>query len=219
MSRTILAIETSKPRGAVALVRDGAVLYEKSFLSERSHNAQLFAPLAEALKLCGDGLHAIVVGTGPGSYTGARIGIAAAQGIALSRKVPVIGLPSVLAPDWSELPDSFTVCGDARRGAFYIARVSHGTLTEEIAMHDGAQLAQFHNADAHGRWFTFDAKSPPEVSEVIVTTPSAARLAQLAARLSPDEIAMRSQQILEPVYLRAPFITTPKKPGQAAATP
>jgi tRNA threonylcarbamoyl adenosine modification protein YeaZ len=210
MSHSILTIETSTARGAVALVRDGVVQYEKSFLSERSHNAQLFAPLKEALVMCGDSLQLIVVGTGPGSYTGARIGIAAAQGIALSRGVPVIGLPSVLAPDWPGLPDAFTVCGDARRGAFFVARVNHGALIEEISLHDAAQLAQLRDADAHGAWFTFDAKPLHGLSEVMVSAPSASRLAQLASRFSADETRKLAQQILEPVYLRAPFITTPK---------
>ena len=97
MPDAILAIETSTALGGVAVVRDGEVCFEKTFSSERSHNSQLFAPLREALAVAGDTLRAVVVGTGPASYTGVRIGIAAAQGIAVSREVPVIGLPSVLS--------------------------------------------------------------------------------------------------------------------------
>ena len=74
-----LAIETSTTRGSIALTRDGEVLLEQSFASERSHNSQIFAPLGEALELAIPEL--IAVGTGPGSYTGARIGIAAGIGI------------------------------------------------------------------------------------------------------------------------------------------
>src|SRR6478752_10273542 len=113
---SILAIDTATARGAVAVARDGAVVFEKHFASERSHHSQLFAPLSEALEMCGSELRAIVAGIGPGSYTGARIGIAASQGVGLSRKVPVIGLLSVLAPEAAELPREFVVCGDARRG-------------------------------------------------------------------------------------------------------
>src|SRR5437868_3831124 len=118
--RSVLAIETSTARGGVALVRDGEVMFERHFVSERSHNSQLFSPLGDALRLGGRDLRAIVVGIGPGSYTGARIGIAAAQGIALSRKVPVIGLRSVLAPVANEPPREFVVCGDARRGMYFV---------------------------------------------------------------------------------------------------
>ncbi len=120
---SILAIETATARGGVAVVRDGGVVFERHFVSERSHNSQLFAPLSEALRLYSSDLRCIVVGIGPGSYTGARIGIAAAQGLGLSRDVPVIGLLSVLAPEAAEEPPEFVVCGDARRGKFFTARV------------------------------------------------------------------------------------------------
>ncbi|MCX6855188.1 MAG: tRNA (adenosine(37)-N6)-threonylcarbamoyltransferase complex dimerization subunit type 1 TsaB, partial [Verrucomicrobia bacterium] len=93
IERTVLALDLSSPRGVVAVVRGDAVLFESSFQSERSHNAQVFPPLREALEIIGDGKAVIAVGTGPGSYTGVRISIAAVQGIALSRGWPVVGLP------------------------------------------------------------------------------------------------------------------------------
>ncbi len=173
------------------------------FRRERSHNAQLFAPLAPRLWRSA-AIHWMPLwsGTGPGSYARrARIGIAAAQGIALSRKVPVIGLPSVLVPNWSGLPDSFTVCGDARRGAFYVARVNSGALTEEISMHEATQLAQLREADAHGSWFTFDAKPPQGVSKVFVTTPSASRLALRAAQFSAGMQTLAATIPPEQIYL------------------
>jgi tRNA threonylcarbamoyladenosine biosynthesis protein TsaB len=208
---SILAIETSHPRGAVAVVRDGVTLFEKSFTSERSHNSQLFAPLAEALALCGDALRFLVVGTGPGSYTGARIGIAAAQGIALSREVPVLGLPSVLAPDVPSLPDDFVVCGDARRGLFFMAHVFDHALAGEITLHDSAALAELRSAAPHTTWYTFDARPPAGISDLIFTTPSASRLARIAADFSPEKIkSLGDAPILEPIYLAAPFITMPK---------
>lgn len=208
----ILAIETSHARGSVAVVQeDGAVLYEKSFMSERSHNSQLFAPLGEALQISGDSLQAIVVGTGPGSYTGARIGIAAAQGIALSRHAPVFGLPSVLAPEVSELPDTFTVCGDARRGMFFIARIHSDTLLGEITLHDAADLAQRRAEDFETTWFTFDNKVPAELPDVSLSVPGATRLARIAFRLSPEHLlTLSTAPTLEPLYLLAPFITMPK---------
>ena len=87
-----LAIETSTTQGSVALMRDGECLLERAFASERSHNSQIFAPLQEALELATPDL--IAVGTGPGSYTGARIGIAAGIGISLTHSASLIGIPS-----------------------------------------------------------------------------------------------------------------------------
>ena len=209
---SILAIETSHARGSVAVVReDGVVLYEKSFTSERSHNSQVFAPLGEALQVSSESLQAIVVGTGPGSYTGARIGIAAAQGIAISRHVPLFGLPSVLAPETSELPNAFTVCGDARRGMFFIAQIHSDTLLGEITLHEAAEFAQRRAEDSSAPWFTFDSKVPADLPGVQLSAPSATRLAQIASRLSPEHLlTLAAAPTLEPLYLAAPFITMPK---------
>ena len=86
---TILAIETSTNVGSIAVLRDGDCVFSKTFTSERSHNSQIFAPLGEALEITTPGL--IAVGTGPGSYTGARIGIAVGIGIFLSINAKLIG--------------------------------------------------------------------------------------------------------------------------------
>jgi tRNA threonylcarbamoyl adenosine modification protein YeaZ len=203
----ILAIETSHPRGSVAVVRDGVVIFEQTFTSERSHNSQLFAPLAEALKIGGGDLKTIVVGLGPGSYTGARIGIAAAQGVALSRNVPVIGLPSVLALETENLPREFMVCGDARRGKFFIARTRDGMLEGEITLHDGDELLQHQAQNAAVSWFSFDAKPPLNLANITLTTPSGSRLALLASGMTDETIWTLEQQVLEPHYLAAPFVT------------
>ena len=79
----ILAIETSTRQGSVALRLGGRVEFAETFASQRSHNSQLFAPLEKALEIAERRITLVVVGTGPGSYTGARIGIAAGQGVAI----------------------------------------------------------------------------------------------------------------------------------------
>lgn len=210
----IIAIDTATAHGGVAMVRDGRVVLEEHFLSERSHHSQLFPPLAEALKLCGPSLRAIVVGTGPGSYTGARIGIAAAQGLGLSRKAPVIGLPSVLAPRAEDLPRDFAVCGDARRGKFFIARVRAGMLEGAITLHDGAEFAQRRAAEPTLAWFSFDAAPPAGLEGIRLTSPAPARLALLAAGMSDEDLWTLEQRPLEPYYLAAPFVTVARARGR-----
>jgi tRNA threonylcarbamoyl adenosine modification protein YeaZ len=202
-----LALETSTAQGSVAVWREGKVIFEKSFTSERSHNSQLFAPLGEALSLCGDDLQRIVIGLGPGSYTGVRIGIAAAQGISWSRNVPVIGLPSVIGVE----DENFILCGDARRGAYFTARIADGWLSGEIIQHDAAAFKATHEAESGLVWYSFDAKVPLGLEGVILIKPSAAVLAKRAAALPDESIFALEEQPLEPVYLSAPFITMPKK--------
>lgn len=212
---TILAIDLSTARGEIAVVRQSEVRFEAAFTAQRSHNAQLFAPLAEALASAGDQLDLIVVGTGPGSYTGVRIAIAAAHGIALSRQVPVIGLPSICAP--STGLQNYRVIGDARRGMFYIARVRGARLDGTIELHQGeATRQQVSDADSES-WLTFDATVPMALAGVIPTHPSASRLAVLAGGLAEDEVARLSSATLEPVYLQDPFITTSKRAGKMPA--
>lgn len=206
---SVLAIDTSTGRGEVAVWRDGAVVFVAGFESERSHNAQMFGPLREALAAAGDDLGLIAVGTGPGSYTGVRIGIAAAQGLGWSRGVPVVGICSLLAPTVEgRAAEDFVACGDARRGQFYVARVKGGALQGEIESLS-QEAFQTRRAEWAGlRWFTFDNKPPAGIEEIERVRPSATRLAELAMELTDAAIAEVKARPLEPVYLSAPFVTT-----------
>ena len=208
-----LAIETSTAQGSVAVWHGGAAVYERSFTSERSHNSQLFVPLGEALALCGAALQRIVVGLGPGSYTGVRNGIAAAQCLAWSRNVPLIGLPSVLAWDAPE----YVLCGDARRGLFYTAEVKDGRLLDDIQQQDAEPLIARREADKGRSWYSFDDKVPLGLSNVGLVKPQAVMLAKLAALLSDETVFHLEEKPLEPIYLSAPFITQPKNKAGTAA--
>lgn len=201
----ILALETSSPRGSLALWRDGGVVALEEFHSERAHNSVLFAPLERVLRVAG-ALRCVVCGTGPGSYTGVRVGIAAAIGVSLARNVPLIGMPSVLALDAAR----YAICGDARRGAWWWAEVEDGALTVPPA---AAALDE--TSARAGAWqgalFTVDAATPP-FCEAVSAVPSAARLAELAVALPDAEIARLAALPVEPLYLTEPFITVSKKP-------
>lgn len=205
----LLALDLSTAHGSIAVVRGAEVLFRASFQSERSHNAQVFAPLREALVAAGDELKGIVIGNGPGSYTGVRIAIAAAQGIAISRGVWCVGWSSLTAPD-GEAPQSYPVIGDARRQSFYLAQVENGRLLPELEI-VSADEARARTADARA-WFTFDPKPPLGLVTLRSARPDAARLAQIVQALSADELAALIAQPLIPHYLAEAFITMPKRP-------
>lgn len=207
-SRTVLAIDLSTTRGVIAVLKDGQVVYEAGFTAERSHNAQVFAPLGDALAAVGEGPALIVVGTGPGSYTGVRIAIAAAQGVALSRGWPVIGWPSIATAPVAD----YQVLGDARRGMYYHASVTN-RLLGEIHIVDAA-TAQAQVEQTGGAWYTFDAKVPLALDEVNPVMPDAVALAHIAAALSEADIQAHAARPLEPHYLQEAFITTAKKAGK-----
>lgn len=206
-SRTILALDLSSTRGVISVLRDGEIRFEAAFTAERSHNAQVFAPLGQALDAIGTEPAIVVIGTGPGSYTGVRIAIAAAQGIALSRGWPVFGWPSITSGPRAD----YQVIGDARRGMFYLTSVKQSTLGPiEIVDAATAQAA----VKAGGDWFSFDAKAPLALPQVQLCPPDAGKLAQIAATLTDDTIQTLAAQSLEPVYLQEAFITTAKKAGK-----
>lgn len=92
---TLLAIDTSEQSCSVALLRDGRVLARTSELIGRGHAERLLPlieeKLAEANLTYGD-LARLAVTTGPGTFTGLRIGLSVARGLALHGDLPCIGL-------------------------------------------------------------------------------------------------------------------------------
>ena len=94
----ILNIETSSKTCSVALTKDGAIEFELEDTEGMNHAVKL-APFAERcmaeLKRKGEKLDAVAVSLGPGSYTGLRIGLSFAKGLAFSLGVPLIGLSTL----------------------------------------------------------------------------------------------------------------------------
>lgn len=127
---TILNIETSTEVCSVALTSEGAVLEHYEEFKERNHAVLL----SDFIKGCLDHLRrhemkldAVAVSMGPGSYTGLRIGLSEAKGLAYALDVPLIGVDtlqlmtvSVMFNQMSENPDiMFAPMIDARRMEVY----------------------------------------------------------------------------------------------------
>ena len=111
----VLAFDTATDVATSALVDDGAVLGER-VSSARS----LLVDVDELVRRAGAqaaDLEALVVGTGPGSFTSTRIGLAAARGLALVLDVPVAGV-STLAALASAADDAYPVIDARRREVF-----------------------------------------------------------------------------------------------------
>lgn len=215
-----LVIETSTPHGGILLGVGGGILEERKFSSDRSHNADLFGPLNQLLEMpAAAGLARVLVGSGPGSYSGTRVGIAAAQGVAIVRGCPAIAVPSVLAVPAAESLTGCLVVGDARRGAYWTARVRGRKLLAEplltdaeglvaaadAALAEGAALISFEDS---GR-FPLGAAATAAIRQEF---PPAAGLFH-AWRLADDETrAAWSAEIPQPMYLKPPHITAAKRP-------
>lgn len=94
----LLAIDTSTRQVGIAVYDGMMVLAESTWLSQDYHTAEL-APAVEGVlqraRIQASQLKALGVATGPGSFTGLRIGLALAKGIALACHLPIFGVPSL----------------------------------------------------------------------------------------------------------------------------
>ncbi len=196
----LLAIELSTPRGHIAAVRaDGSVLVEHAFTSNRSHNSMLYTPLEAALHAADRDLDGIVVGTGPGSYTGVRIAIAVAQGIAIARGVPIYSIPSVLS---FREADEYLAVGDARRGLFHGTLVRHGRSAEPMVVLDQSAMDAWLARHAGLPCFTSDAAPPAACPAAEHADPDAIVLARHVLAQKPA-----ASTVVEPLYVQEAFIT------------
>lgn len=132
----ILSVDTSAAASA-ALVRDGEVLERFASTDTRTH-AEVLAPAIERLlaagAVAGSELDAIVVGVGPGPFTGLRAGIATARTLAFVWDVPLHGVMSLdaVAVDAGHTEGEFAVATDARRKEVYWARYRAGSSLPEL---------------------------------------------------------------------------------------
>jgi tRNA threonylcarbamoyladenosine biosynthesis protein TsaB len=126
----LLAIDTAGPDCAVALARSGSgrgeILVRASEWIGRGHAERLMPMFEAALEEGGVGfadLDRIAVTTGPGSFTGVRVGIAAARGLALALDIPAVGVCSLdalaLPVPGSHKQGTVVAVLDAKRGEIY----------------------------------------------------------------------------------------------------
>ena len=135
----ILAFETSAKAAGVALM-DGDILLGESYQNTGLTHSQTLLSMAENLIAnCGktpDQITAVAVAAGPGSFTGVRIGVAAAKGFAWGREIPCYGVSTLEAMARGlGIYNGLVLCTmDARRDQTYTAlfRFSDGKLTREL---------------------------------------------------------------------------------------
>jgi tRNA threonylcarbamoyladenosine biosynthesis protein TsaB len=94
----LLAIDTATKLMSLALFDGKTILGEQTFVAGNQHNSLLSPAISHTLQVCGVAprdLTALAVVVGPGSYTGLRIGVAFAKGMASARDLPLIGMSSL----------------------------------------------------------------------------------------------------------------------------
>jgi tRNA threonylcarbamoyladenosine biosynthesis protein TsaB len=128
----LLAIDTSTRQASIALYEPGrGLLAEQSWFSNNRHTEELMPGIAGLLRLLGAmprDLSAVGVAIGPGSFTGLRVGLAAAKGLALAQGLKLAGVPTldITAYPHEGQPVPVIAIAQAGRGRVYWAPYAHG---------------------------------------------------------------------------------------------
>jgi tRNA threonylcarbamoyl adenosine modification protein YeaZ len=209
----LLAVDTATPAVTVALHDGSSVLAAESQVDARRHGELLLPAVDRVLAGAGlklDAVTDVVVGVGPGPYTGLRVGLVTALTFGSALGVPVHGLCTLDGLAYaSQLDEPFVVATDARRKEVYWARyadcrtrLSEPAVDRPADLADLAELAGLPAVGAGAVLYpgTFpEARGPEHQSAAALASLAAERLAAGADFLPPL-----------PLYLRRPDAQVPK---------
>ena len=136
-----LSIDTSTNRTMVALLNGEELIWSESHDGATEHTETLIRLIGEATKQVKN-IDQVIVGMGPGPFTGLRAGIAFAQSFAFARGIPVIGVCSLDAIAAPIKDEEFIVATDARRKELYWAHYKDGARVSGPNVSSPDQLPQ-----------------------------------------------------------------------------
>jgi tRNA A37 threonylcarbamoyladenosine modification protein TsaB len=183
-----LLIENSTEHGTVAVAGEAEILVRREF----SKAGELAMTIQDVFSNLG-APDEIIVGIGPGSYTGLRIASATAIGMQLALGCRAFGCPSVFGYQTG----SYHVVGDARLGAVFLASIEEKRLTRGPEL---LPVEEFRSLRPKlSDWPIFAIGPVPGCTDLPIVRPEAEYLIQSRASFTPS---------LEPLYLKDPHITT-----------
>ncbi len=204
----VLVLDTTLEACQAALIEDGRLLAVRSEPMQRGHQERLAPLAAEVLAEAGPAVDRVGVTTGPGSFTGLRVGLAFARAFALARGVPCVGVGALEALAASVEPGGLVAAAiDARRGQVYLQLFGDGrAISPPEALPTADAAARVRDAGAArivGTGAALLAEGLAGVEILPLAAPSPLALGRLAAAASaPDGPP-------QPLYLRAPDARLP----------
>lgn len=217
----ILAVDTALGACSAAVSENGAVRARRFILMPRGH-AEALAPMVDEVMreagLAFAALDRLGVTTGPGTFTGQRVGLAFMRGLALTLKVPLAGVTTLDAMAQEALErigSSLAVaCADARRGEIYFGvRGTTNTVAEPALLSLAACAERVVSLAPAGTTIALAGTATPLLAPLLVEhglnprdsevrQPDAVFVAKLAEQASPGRAP-------RPLYLRAPDAKLP----------
>jgi tRNA threonylcarbamoyladenosine biosynthesis protein TsaB len=216
-----LSIDTASELASIALSREGRVEAEHSWRCQRNHTVELLPAIDKLLVDAGvrqSDLTAVFVSLGPGMYTGLRVGISVAQGLARALSVPAFGVGRLELDAYPHAAHPAPIIGVHRAGRGELAWASYqGNPWRELTPPGLSKPEQLAEAIPNGALVTGEvdealaALSRSRAS--IAEPPTCGRARSLAAlaypRLKAGETA--EPALLRPIYLRPPAIGPQKR--------
>lgn len=220
----LLAIDTAQGALSVAVVHGEDILACHFELRTRGHAEEVMDLIARMLDEAGlipADLRALAVTVGPGTFTGLRVGIAAARGFALARALPLVGvttLEAIAEPVVAGKDEVIVASFDARRDELYLQGfdAAHRPLIEPLLVNVGDAISYL-----SGARFVLVGTGAELLNEQLTARGLAFRLADnpaqpdalTVARIAQTRIAARGGDHFrvapEPLYLRAPDAKLP----------
>lgn len=233
MTLKLLAIDTSGPVCGVAILADGAIVYECAVTNRMTHSVNLLPMIDTAFQSAGltiADMDRLAVVSGPGSFTGVRIGVSTLKGLAHGAGKPCVAVDALEAMAAGAGAFDGVICPiqDARAGQVYGAAFTHGPERPVRLMPDTPlKLEEYvEQLRTFGQRFLFLGDGMPvHRVKLMALLGDAAVFAQpQQAFLRPASVAylaslateMVDYQSLMPMYLRAPNAALNKKLTEAA---
>ena len=224
----LLAIDTSGPVCGVAMLMNGVVAYEAATVNKMTHSVNLLPMIDAACQACGvtiADLDRIACVTGPGSFTGVRIGVSTVKGLAHAHNTPCVAVDALEAMAAGAGAFDGVICPiqDARAGQVYGAAFQAGAVRPERLMEDiPLKLEEYvERVKALGERFLFLGDGMPVHraklekllgDQAVFAQPQLAYLRPAsAAYLASLEAETVDYRTLAPMYLRAPNAALNKK--------
>lgn len=208
----ILAFDTSAAHCAAALLCGDRIVAARHEDMARGQAERLMPLLEELLTDAGlswRNLSALAVGTGPGNFTGIRIAVSAARGLALALRIPAIGVDALTASLEGQ-PGPVIAAIDAKRGAFYLC--GRGCEPGEPALVPAEALADLVRPGVALTGPGAEAAAAP-LPAPPPTYPPALPLAEAIARIAARRIAAGAPLPRPaPLYLRGADAAPPSDP-------